>query len=83
LQRIAGDRFVENPVHVIAVLINGTPHSVAAEKSLEQCLVEYGAGSLRGVAVAVNEAVVPRSAWAHTVLANNDSILIITATQGG
>jgi sulfur carrier protein len=37
----------------------------------------------RGVAVAVNGAVVPRAAWAATVVASDDSVEVLTATQGG
>ncbi|WP_419869542.1 sulfur carrier protein ThiS [Chryseobacterium sp. CT-SW4] len=37
----------------------------------------------KGIAVAVNNHIIPRSSWAETMLKNKDSILIITATQGG
>ena len=40
-------------------------------------------GKTSGVAVALNNQVVPKQAWADTPLAEHDSILIITATQGG
>jgi sulfur carrier protein len=37
----------------------------------------------RGIAVAVNGAVVPRAAWPHTQLRPGDSIEIVRARQGG
>jgi sulfur carrier protein len=37
----------------------------------------------RGIAVAVNGAIVPRSAWAHTPLCAGDSVEIVRARQGG
>ncbi|WP_093363627.1 sulfur carrier protein ThiS [Sphingobacterium wenxiniae] len=37
----------------------------------------------RGIAVALNNQVVPRDQWASKSLRENDTILIITATQGG
>ena len=37
----------------------------------------------RGVAVAINGAVVPRAQWAHTRLAAGDQIEIVRARQGG
>jgi len=37
----------------------------------------------KGIAVALNNRIIPQSFWAETILNNNDSILIITATQGG
>lgn len=36
-----------------------------------------------GIAVAVNSSVVPRESWPSTPIADQDEILIITATQGG
>jgi sulfur carrier protein len=37
----------------------------------------------KGIAVAVNNRIIPLSAWAETILQDKDSVLIITATQGG
>jgi len=37
----------------------------------------------RGIAVALNGAVVPRAAWAATTLKPGDSIEIVRARQGG
>lgn len=36
-----------------------------------------------GIAVALNETVIPRSQWDKTPLQENDSLLIITAAAGG
>lgn len=36
-----------------------------------------------GIALSVNETVVPKSKWNDHILLNNDKILIITASQGG
>lgn len=40
-------------------------------------------GRKLGVAVARNAAVVPRSQWAATALADGDDVEIVTAVQGG
>jgi sulfur carrier protein len=37
----------------------------------------------RGIAVALNGAVVPRAAWPQTVLKPGDSVEIVRARQGG
>lgn len=37
----------------------------------------------KGIAVALNNRIIPLSAWAETILNDKDSVLIITATQGG
>ena len=40
-------------------------------------------GKKKGIAVALNNRIIPLSAWAETLLKDKDSVLIITATQGG
>jgi sulfur carrier protein len=42
-----------------------------------------GTYSDSGIAVAVNQIVVPRAEWAGTTLQSDDKIEIITAVQGG
>jgi sulfur carrier protein len=37
----------------------------------------------RGVAVAVDAEVVPRAAWASTVLSDGDEVEVLVAVQGG
>ena len=44
---------------------------------------EQGFKDKTGVAVAVNESVIPRSEWQNYVLKQNDAILIITPVRGG
>lgn len=36
-----------------------------------------------GIAVAIDDSIVPKSNWASTLLTENAAVLIITATQGG
>jgi sulfur carrier protein len=48
-----------------------------------QALVETITEARRGVAVAVNGEVVPRSTWAATPLAEGDAVEVLTAAQGG
>jgi sulfur carrier protein len=47
---------------------------------LAQQAVKVG---LRGIAVALNGSVVPRSAWSETALKPGDNIEIVRAMQGG
>lgn len=51
--------------------------------SLEQLLLSENLKKEKGVAIALNNQVVPRKDWTSTPLHSNDTILIITATQGG
>ncbi len=51
--------------------------------SLEALMHLEVPGKTKGIAVALNDRVVPRGKWADTVLRDHDVILIITAAQGG
>lgn len=51
--------------------------------SLEALVLLESPLKQRGIAVALNNEVIPRAYWSQTVLNPSDSILIITATQGG
>lgn len=62
--------------------VNGTQTELA-EGTTVATLVAERADQDRGVAVAVNSEVVPRSAWANTVLANQDSVEMLAAVAGG
>lgn len=37
----------------------------------------------RGIAVAVNSSIIPKSKWDETIINENDEIEIVTAVQGG
>ncbi|MBD1426918.1 sulfur carrier protein ThiS [Sphingobacterium arenae] len=54
-----------------------------APASLAELMYLETSRKSKGIAVAVNNQVVPKTQWASTVLQDRDSILIITATQGG
>lgn len=36
-----------------------------------------------GIAIAIDDSIVPKSDWESTLLTENTAVLIITATQGG
>jgi len=63
--------------------VNGTSERLAAA-TLEALLAEKAIDTAqRGIAVALNGAVVPRAAWPATPLRPGDSIEIVRARQGG
>ncbi|GAB4205869.1 MAG: sulfur carrier protein ThiS [Bacteroidia bacterium] len=37
----------------------------------------------KGIAVAVNENIIPKQEWKNYLIKDNDTILVITAAQGG
>ncbi|MCF0070685.1 sulfur carrier protein ThiS [Dyadobacter sp. CY261] len=79
------------------ITINGKPSQIAASYTVGQLVSELfsacGGGpansipgqatSGKGIAVAINQSVVPKSDWHTRQLSPNDQITLITATQGG
>ena len=65
------------------IRVNGVVEDSAA-RTIRALLDEKGIDAEgRGVAVALNGSVVPRSAWADTALGPDDSVEIVQARQGG
>lgn len=51
--------------------------------SVQQLLVQAGITSYTGVALAVNNQVIPRRQWEAHLLSPGDAVTLINATQGG
>lgn len=66
----------------MTVTVNGAVRSLPAGATVADLVSALGIGP-RGVAVAVNAEVVPRSAWTATTVADGDRIEILRAVQGG
>jgi sulfur carrier protein len=65
------------------IRVNGHDEALAA-KTIAALLDEKEIGAdARGVAVALNGAVVPRAAWSATRLSPGDAVEIVRAQQGG
>ncbi|HEX3938560.1 MAG TPA: sulfur carrier protein ThiS [Xanthobacteraceae bacterium] len=65
------------------IRVNGESEALVAA-TLDALLAERAVDTQqRGIAVAVNGAVVPRAAWRATVLKAGDSVEIVRARQGG
>ncbi|UOQ98573.1 sulfur carrier protein ThiS [Hymenobacter sp. 5317J-9] len=63
--------------------VNNSPQETAEAQTLTQLLAGLALAEQRGLAVAVNDEVVPRAAWAAHALREHDRVTIIRATQGG
>ncbi|WP_425465215.1 sulfur carrier protein ThiS [Nonomuraea diastatica] len=63
-------------------MINGTAHEVIDGTTVAQAVSTLTAATT-GVAVAVNDEVVTRSAWETTALSDSDRVEVLTAVQGG
>lgn len=62
--------------------VNGQAREVTSEATVAALVAELTAAQ-RGVAVAVNGEVVPRSGWAAAGLRDGDRVEVLTAAQGG
>jgi sulfur carrier protein len=66
------------------VEVNGTPTEVADDATVQSVVTQLGAhNARRGIAVAVNAEVVPRSEWETWRLSDGMSVEVVTAIQGG
>lgn len=68
---------------MIEVLVNNKPHHFSPDTSLRHLLEEIRMTDPKGVAIAINDEVVPKNNWSNRLLKNADKILIIKASQGG
>jgi sulfur carrier protein len=64
-------------------VLNGTRTKIAAGLPVDRLIAERVPGAPRGVAVAVNDEVVPRTQWPSRRLKPGDTVEIVRATQGG
>ena len=64
------------------VFINQEPKEVEKNISLLN-IIQSSLNSLDGLAVAVNNKVIPKSEWHKYTVKENDKLLFIRATQGG
>ncbi len=67
------------------IQINGQEQQFTEETSIKltDILSEMDVNHQRGIAIAVNDRVIPKSEWTQSELADGDVIEIIRATQGG
>lgn len=62
--------------------LNGTERELPERASVADALAELGAPAT-GVAVAVDDDVVPRAEWANRTLHDGARVEVLTAVQGG
>ncbi|CAG2532647.1 MAG: sulfur carrier protein ThiS [Maribacter dokdonensis] len=67
---------------MINIIVNDTPHLFRPDTTLDLIIKELKI-SENGIAVAVNENIITKSAWNTKTLNENDKVLVIRATQGG
>jgi sulfur carrier protein len=65
------------------ILVNNEHCELPASGFLEEALIHLKMESRKGIAVSVNQQIIPRIKWKETILNEGDKIVIIEASQGG
>jgi sulfur carrier protein len=65
------------------IYINDKPYPFEQEQLLSDLFKSLKMDVSKGIAVALNNKVVPRSEWNDCKVNSNDKLLLIKATQGG
>lgn len=65
------------------ITINNNTHTFEENTSLEAAVLTLQLNDSRGIALALNDEIIPRSQWQSTILADADKIIIIGAVAGG
>jgi len=68
----------------VIIYLNGEERTLDPATSVSSLLAELApARQQRGVAVAINAAVVPKSEWETTTLQPSDRVEVLVSVQGG
>lgn len=68
---------------MIEITVNGETMHIDTNTIVSELLQNLGITDHKGVAIAINEEVVPRSQWSVKMLSSKDRIIVIKATAGG
>lgn len=65
------------------ITVNGEAVELPAEPVIAQVVARLAGSRGRGIAVALNGEVVPRTAWDSTVVTSGDKVEVLSANPGG
>ena len=65
------------------IILNNQTHQAEEKTSVQAALNNWIGEKQKGIAVAVNETIVPKAQWDSYMLQHHDKVLVIKATQGG
>ena len=68
---------------IMNIYINNKPQQVSCQPSIADVLATLDIASQKGIAIAINNNVIPRAEWTSHALQDEDKIILIKATQGG
>ena len=67
----------------MTIVVNGSEVTLGERATVADAIASTGAQTRRGIAVALNGEVVPRSSWTATELTAGDKVEVLTAVAGG
>ena len=67
----------------MTVFLNGDEVIIEEGETLKSLLIKRNILNHKGIAVAVNDMVIPKSNWELSLLSDGDKITLIMATAGG
>jgi sulfur carrier protein len=65
------------------ITFNDHKYQVEEQSSVQNALNNWLGEKQKGIAVAVNETIIPKTQWESHILQPDDKVLVIKATQGG
>jgi len=65
------------------ITVNNEPVEIGRQTSIDELLAQLGLESGNGLALAINQQVIPKKDWPAHRFQEHDAVLIIKATQGG
>lgn len=70
-------------IFYMQITVNNEIVMLTEQSSIENMIAQVATIPAAGIAIAVNQEVIPKGNWKNHILVENDNILIIQATQGG
>lgn len=67
----------------MTIFINKEKKEISDNTDIINMLQQSGFKNIKGIAIAINNEVIPKTNWQNHLLRDQDNITIITATAGG
>ena len=67
----------------MTIFFNNNLQQVQEQTTVLLLLDQLMSNKQNGIAIAINETVIPKGEWGNYILQPNDKVLVIKATQGG
>ena len=65
------------------ISINQQLTEIAENVSVQKLLASLFSNPSKGIAIAINQSIIPKSQWEEHILLPDDKVTLIRATQGG